>query len=60
VVVLEGDVEILDDFAGEARSLGILEAGRFAGEMTMLTGQAIYVSAVVRRGGEGWGFLPSD
>jgi len=52
VVILEGEVEIVDDFAGEARSLGILEAGRFVGEMTMLTGQAIYVSAVVRRGGE--------
>src|SRR5829696_7183664 len=52
VVVLEGVVEILDDFAGEARSLGILEAGRFVGEMTVLTGQAIYVSAVVREGGE--------
>ncbi len=52
VVILEGEVEILDDFAGEARSLGILEAGRFVGEMTMLTGQAIYVSAVVRQGGE--------
>ena len=52
MVVLEGVVEILDDFAGEARSLGILEAGRFVGEMTVLTGQAIYVSAVVREGGE--------
>jgi thioredoxin reductase (NADPH) len=52
VVVLEGEVEIVDDFAGEARSLGILEAGRFVGEMTMLTGQAIYVSAVVHEGGE--------
>src|SRR5215203_4219865 len=51
IVVLEGEVEIVDDFAGEARSLGILEAGRFVGEMTMLTGQAIYVSAVVRKGG---------
>jgi thioredoxin reductase (NADPH) len=52
MVVLEGVVEILDDFAGEARSLGILEAGRFVGEMTVFTGQAIYVSAVVREGGE--------
>jgi len=58
VVVLEGEVEILDDFAGEARSLGILEAGRFVGEMTMLSGQAIYVSAVVRRGGEVLGISP--
>ena len=52
VVILEGEVEIVDDFAGEARWLGILESGRFVGEITMLTGQEIYVSAVVRRGGE--------
>ena len=58
VVVHEGEVEILDDFAGEARSLGSLEAGRFVGEMIMLTGQAIYVSAVVRRGGEVLGISP--
>ena len=52
MVVLAGEVEILDDFAGEARSMGVLEAGSFVGEMTMLTGQAIYVSAVVRKGGK--------
>jgi thioredoxin reductase (NADPH) len=60
VVVLEGEVEIIDDFAGEARSLGILEAGRFVGEMTMLTGQAIYVSAVVRKGGEVLAIAPKQ
>src|SRR5215210_4137222 len=52
MVILECEVEIVDDFAGEARSLGVLQAGRFVGEMTMLTGQAIYVSAVVRKGGK--------
>jgi thioredoxin reductase (NADPH) len=52
IVVLEGEGEIVDDFTGEAQSLGVLEAGRFVGEVTMLTGQAIYVSAVVREGGE--------
>src|SRR5215211_4572286 len=52
MVILEGEVEIVDDFAGEARSLGVLQAGRFVGEMTMLTGQAIYVSAMVRKGGK--------
>lgn len=39
MVVLEGEVEILDDIAGEARSMGVLEVGSFVGEMIMLTGQ---------------------
>ncbi len=60
IVVLEGEVEIVDDFAGEARSLGVLEAGRFVGEMTMLTGQAIYVSAVVHKGGEVLAIAPEQ
>jgi thioredoxin reductase (NADPH) len=52
MVVLEGEVEIVDDFAGEARSLGVLHPGHFVGEMTMLTGQAIYVSAIMLEGGK--------
>lgn len=52
VVVLEGEVEVIDDFAGEARTMGVMRAGRFVGDLNMLTGQAIYLSAVVRVGGE--------
>lgn len=52
IVVLEGEVEGIDDFAGEARSIGVFLAGRFLGELNMLTGQAMYVSAVVREGGK--------
>src|SRR5215212_8189539 len=52
VVVLEGEVEVVDDFAGEARTIGVFLAGRFLGELNMLTGQAMYLSAVVRQGGE--------
>jgi thioredoxin reductase (NADPH) len=52
IVVLEGEVEVVDDFAGEARTIGVFRAGRFPGELNMLTGQAMYLSAVVRRGGE--------
>jgi thioredoxin reductase (NADPH) len=52
VVILTGEVEIVDNFAGEARTIAVHGAGRFLGEMNMLTGQAVYLSAVVREGGE--------
>src|SRR5215210_7130696 len=52
IVVLKGALEVVDDFAGEARIIVIQRAGGFVGEMNMLTGQARYVSVVVREGGE--------
>ena len=52
VVVLQGEVEVIDDFAGDARTIGVFRAGRFPGELNMLTGQAMYLTAVVRQGGE--------
>jgi thioredoxin reductase (NADPH) len=52
IVILEGEVGVVDDFAGEARTIGVFLAGRFLGELNMLTGQAMYLSAVVREGGE--------
>ena len=52
MVVLEGEVEVIDDFAGEAHTMGILRAGRFVGDLTMLTGQAVGASAVMREGGK--------
>src|SRR5215207_2642244 len=52
IVVLEGEVEMVDDFAGEARTIGVFRAGRFLGELNMLTGQGLSLSAVVRQGGE--------
>jgi thioredoxin reductase (NADPH) len=52
IVILEGEVEVVDDFAGEARTIGVFLAGRFLGELNMLTGQAMYLTAVVREGGE--------
>src|ERR687893_103448 len=51
VVVLEGEVEVIDDFAGEARTMGVMRPGRFLGDLNMLTGQGLYLSAVVRQGG---------
>jgi thioredoxin reductase (NADPH) len=52
MVVLEGALEIVDDFADEARVIVTQRAGGFVGELNMLTGQARYVSVVVREGGE--------
>ena len=52
IVVLEGEVEVIDDFGGEARTMGILRASRFVGDLTMLTGQAVGASAVMREGGK--------
>src|SRR5919112_4377619 len=52
IVILEGQVEVVDDFAGGARTIGVFLAGRFLGELNMLTGQAMYLTAVVRKGGE--------
>ncbi len=52
IVVLEGEVEVVEDFAGEARTIGVLRAGRFVGDLTMLTGQAVGLSAVMRTGGK--------
>ena len=51
-VVLEGEVEVVYDFAGEARTMGVFHAGSFLGDLHMLTGQGVPLSAVVREGGE--------
>jgi thioredoxin reductase (NADPH) len=52
IVVLEGEVEVVEDFAGERRTTGVLRPGRFVGDLILLTGQAAYLSAVVREGGK--------
>ncbi len=52
IVILEGEVEVVDDFAGQARTIGTFLAGRFLGELNMLTGQAMYLTAVVSEAGE--------
>src|SRR5215203_4661207 len=52
IVILAGEVEVIDDFAGEARTLGVFHPRRFLGELNMLTGQAMYCSAVVHQDGK--------
>jgi hypothetical protein len=34
-------VEVIDDFAGEVRTMGVFRPGRFVGDLNMLTGQAV-------------------
>jgi thioredoxin reductase (NADPH) len=52
IVVLEGEAEVIEDFAGETRTVGVMRPGRFLGDLTMLTGQAVIPSAVMREGGK--------
>ena len=51
IVILEGEAEIVENFEGEARTIAVHGARRFLGEMNMLTGQSVYLSAVMREGG---------
>ena len=52
LVVLEGEVKIIDDFAGEVRTMGVFGPGTFLGDLHMLTDQGVPLSAVVSVGGE--------
>ena len=60
IVVLEGLVNIVENFGGEARTIATHGAGRFLGEMNMLTGQAVYLSAVMEEGGAVLAISPKD
>ncbi|MFD1507601.1 FAD-dependent oxidoreductase [Georgenia yuyongxinii] len=51
-VVLDGEVRVVDDFAGEVRTMGVFGPGTFLGDLYMLTGQGVPLSAVVSEGGE--------
>lgn len=51
-VVLEGKVAIVDTEDGEERVIGVHGPGGFLGELNLLTGQPVFVSAVVREAGE--------
>lgn len=45
IVILSGSVEILQTISGRERVLASHDAGRFLGEMNMLTGQRVYLTA---------------
>ncbi len=51
IVVLDGEVRVIDDFAGKVRTMGIFGPSTFLGDLYMLTGQGVPLSAVVSVGG---------
>lgn len=52
LVILSGMVALVEDLGGDEHVLGLHGAGRFLGEISLLTGEAAFVSAVVREPGE--------
>jgi len=51
-VVLSGVVEIVGNYDGEEAVMAIHDAGRFLGELNLLTGQRVYLTARVIQAGE--------
>src|SRR5687767_2372665 len=51
-VVLSGRVEIVGNYDGEEEVLAVHDAGRFLGELNLLTGQRVYLTARVTDPGE--------
>jgi thioredoxin reductase (NADPH) len=51
-VVVSGMVGIVEEDGGEERLIGVHGPGRFLGELSLLIGEAVFVTAVVRQPGE--------
>ena len=51
-VVLAGKVAIVAGYGGDQEVIGVHGAGRFLGELSLLSGQMVFVTAVVREPGE--------
>jgi thioredoxin reductase (NADPH) len=51
-VVLKGKVAVVDSDAGGERLIAVHGPGRFLGELSLLTGQAAFFTAIVREPGE--------
>jgi thioredoxin reductase (NADPH) len=60
IVILEGEVEIAEHFGGRERTIAVHGARRFLGEMNMLTGQSVYLSAITREAGEVLAISPEN
>jgi thioredoxin reductase (NADPH) len=50
-VVLEGKVAVVEESGAGERVIGVHGPGRFLGELGLITGQAVFVTAVVREPG---------
>ena len=51
-VILAGRVAIVEGYGSDERVISVHGPGRFLGELNLLTGQAVFVTAVVREAGE--------
>jgi thioredoxin reductase (NADPH) len=51
-VVLDGKVTVVSGYGGEERMIAVHGPRRFSGELSLLTGQAAFFTAVVREPGE--------
>jgi len=51
-VVLDGKVAVVDGFEGDERLIAVHGPGRFLGELSLLSGEAAFFTAVVRERGE--------
>jgi thioredoxin reductase (NADPH) len=51
-VILAGKVAIVTGYGAEEHVISVHGPGRFLGELNLLTGQAVFVTAVVREAGE--------
>ncbi|HEY4028518.1 MAG TPA: FAD-dependent oxidoreductase [Candidatus Dormibacteraeota bacterium] len=51
-VILDGKVAVVDEFGTDERLIRVHGPGRFVGELGLLTGQAVFLTAVVREPGE--------
>jgi thioredoxin reductase (NADPH) len=51
-VVLSGKVAVIEGFGADERLIGVHGERRFLGELSLLTGQAAFFTAVVREAGE--------
>jgi thioredoxin reductase (NADPH) len=51
-VILAGKVAIVEGYGSDERVISVHGPGRFLGELNLLTGQAVFVTAIVREPGE--------
>jgi thioredoxin reductase (NADPH) len=51
-VILAGKVAVVDELPGEEQVIRVHGPGRFLGELSLLAGQAVFLTAVVREPGE--------
>ncbi|GAA4519130.1 MULTISPECIES: FAD-dependent oxidoreductase [Nonomuraea] len=52
IVILQGKVAVVEGYGAKERTIAVHGTGRFLGELGLLTGQAGFVTAVVREPGE--------